>query len=113
MRQNDRNGTASETGQDFSSARITPRSGLVGSPFFVFSGFAVLCFGPLLIAASTACSKRAQPSSPLFSNDLGLTMKLTFAVTEPVIDLPDNLLREIGETTILFANLEWRLTRFA
>ncbi|HEY4846516.1 MAG TPA: hypothetical protein VIH87_01655 [Methylocella sp.] len=40
-------------------------------------------------------------------------MKLTFAVTEPVIDLPDNLLREIGETTILFANLEWRLTRFA
>ena len=40
-------------------------------------------------------------------------MKFTFAITEPTLELPDALLREIGETMILFAYLEWKLSRLA
>lgn len=36
-----------------------------------------------------------------------------FAVTEPVVDLPPDLLQEIGRAVVQFAYLEWYLSRFA
>ena len=39
--------------------------------------------------------------------------RLTFASTNPVTDLAPQILAEIGKTMVLFANLEWRLSRFA
>jgi hypothetical protein len=43
----------------------------------------------------------------------GLAIKLTLASSDPLTDLPDELLREIGKTMVLLAHLEWRLSRFA
>jgi hypothetical protein len=36
-----------------------------------------------------------------------------YAETDTVIDLPDDLLREIGRVMVLFARLEWTLSRIA
>src|SRR4051794_40890761 len=94
-------------------AAIRKRTDHSFSPFGFFAGSpsAARCFGPLLIAASTACSNRSQPSGRV-SNFAGFDCEVAMVdtVMPAFIDCPDEA-ASISRILAGYGELEFLLCR--